>query len=203
MADNYFHIDKDSKEKKEFFQTPDEKKRREKALLNEEKETQEVLDAGQDSTKKAIKAIESQVGEEEKQKKSDADEVLNKLDMSRKFAQTYKRNLAQALSEILTQLDWIRGWTADCIVTNGSPIMIKGKAFETKKGILLVVCAPNGRVMHQGMLVTGEPILDYSGIITMALQVENTMDSERGLLMSNKKPEEGLVDKDGYKLRSK
>lgn len=192
------HIDQTSKTKKLHEDIPDEKKRKEVAVLDAEKQTEEVMAAGQDDLHQAIKEIEKQVQQEQKEEKQKEDDILNKLDMKRKYASSYRDQLAQSLAEMLMNLDWVRGWTADCVVTSGQPISIKGKPFQTQKGILLVVCTPDGRVFHQGMKVTGEPLLDYAGLYTLALQVENTMDKERGLLLSEKTP--GILDKDGKPL---
>lgn len=199
MSDNGVHIDHLTKQRNKIAAQPDPKKRKEAEILHAEKETQEVIEAGQDNLKKAIESIDSQEKDRLKEEKQVQDDILNKLDMHRRFESSYMRELANALAQLLSQLDWVRGWTADCVVTNGSPIKIKGKGFQTQKGILLVVCAPDGRVMHQGMKVTGEPPLDYAGLVTLALQAENTMDSERGLLLDTHKSE-GLVDKDGKPL---
>ena len=201
MADNGVHVDQFTKQKNKIIAQPDPKKRREAEILHAEKETQEVIDAGQDNLKKAIESIDSQEKDRIKEEKRVEDDILNRLDSRRRFESSYMRELANALAQLLTQLDWVRGWTADCVVTNGSPITIKGRGFQTQKGILLVVCAPDGRVMHQGMKVTGEPMLDYAGLVSMALQAENTMDYERGLLLDTHKSE-GLVNKDGRSLKT-
>lgn len=146
---------------------------------------EEILEAGQEDRVEGMKEVERQVKQEIKTGKETTSDALNKLDMKRKYTSSYKRELAHALSTLLINLDWIKGWTADVIVTDGSPITIKSKPFYTKNGILLVVCTPDNRVFHQGMLISQNPPVDYSGIYTLALQVENTMDKERGLLLDH------------------
>ena len=160
----------------------------------------EIMEAGQENQKKGMKEVKRQVDEERKVEQKQKDDLLNKLDMKSRFQSSYKRELAQGLQTLLVNLDWIKGWTADVMITDGSPITIKGKHFYTKNGILVVVCTPDGRVMHQGMLITQNPPIDYAGVYTLALQVENTMDKERGLLLDNTqtKPNSGIILPNGH-----
>lgn len=160
---------------------------------------EEIMAAGQEDKKKAIKAIDQQEKAKLEKEKTARDEVLNKLDMKKRFYASYKSSLAQGLVQILQSLDWIKGWNADVVITDGSPINIKGKPFSTQDGILLVVCTPKGSVFHQGITISKEPALDYSAIYTLALQVENTMDKARGLLLDgdNKPKDDVVLDKYG------
>ena len=152
-----------------------------------------MTQAGQEDRPKGLIAAAQQAKDEIKQKEAQADEVRNRLESKKKFRESYKETLAQSLAELLRVLDWVRGWTADVVVTDGRGISIKGHSFATKDGILLVVATPDGRVMHQGMLVTQEPVLDYAGIYTLALQAENTMDKERGLLLDSPSPDDKMA----------
>lgn len=164
----------------------------------------EILEAGQENEVKGMAEVKRQVDEERRVEQKKKDDILNKLDMKASFESAYKRELAQGLSQLLINLDWIKGWTADVVVTDGSPIQIKGKPFMTKNGILLVVCTPDNRVFHQGMLITHEPPIDYSGIYTLAIQVENTMDKERGLLLDGggqPEPKPSIILPNGQSIR--
>lgn len=163
---------------------------------------EEILAAGQEDAKKGMAEAKRQADEEKAAKNKIAEQVVNELDMKKRFDQGYKEALARGLADLLASLDWIKGWTADVIATNGSPISIKGKPFTTKNGILMIVCTPDGRVFHKGMLMTKEAPLDYAGIYTMAIQMENTMDKERGLLLdgSQNKPEPSLFDQYGQPI---
>lgn len=144
-----------------------------------------ILEAGQDDPHKGAQAVIAEQKAEKKEKdKKDAD-FLTDLESKKKFHESYKQSLASALANLLEGLDWLPGWQAYCMATSGSPITIKGKGFSTKDGVLLIVTAPNDKVFHQGILVTGEPVLDYSALYTMAAQAENQMDQERGLLLDN------------------
>jgi hypothetical protein len=170
-----------------------------------EKTKQEILDAAQDNKKEAIKKIAEQekerIGLEQKKK----DDVMNHLDMVKRQVNSYKATLAQSLAQFLELLDWIPGWKAQVIVTDGSPISIKGKGFRTEDGLLLVIITADGRIFHQGMLVTQDPGMDYICLNKMALSTENTLDKEKGLLLdnlANDKPSEGtIVDKYGNPIQ--
>lgn len=205
MPDSH-HITNDSKFEKTYQDAHGNvpeivKKEREKA----EKETAEVLAAGQEDEKKAVKEVERIETETQKEEQVARDDAMNKLDMKKKFRASYKSELAKTLSEMLTMLDWVKGWTADVVVTNGQPITIYGHAFQSKDGILLVVKTRKGNVMHQGMLVTGEPALDYAGLYNIALQVENTMDKARGLILDGtggNGDASGIVDTHGRDIPS-
>lgn len=176
------------------------KLRRDEVDKEEERQNrEEILAAGQEDVKKGMAEVKRQTDEENKQKEATAERFIEELDSKRQFDESYRGTMARALAQILGTLDWIKGWTADVVATNGSPITIKGQSFTTRKGILLVVCAPNGRVFHKGMLMTKEPALDYAGLYQLALQMENTLDKERGLLLdgSQKPKEPALVDQYG------
>jgi hypothetical protein len=184
MSNQSFHVDKNTKIRKQYKDAHgDEHKLKRDENDKAEKETDEVFRAGQPNLKAAIKEIEKIENEGQKEATKARDEKLNQLDSKKRFHDSYKVELAKNLSEMLSMLDWVRGWTADVVVTNGSGINIKGRPFQTKDGILLVICTPDGRVMHQGMLCTGEPALDYAGLYNIAYQTENQMDKERGLLL--------------------
>lgn len=172
-----------------------------------EKQKDDILKAGQEDPKKAAKHVKAQAEEMRKEQQDEADRVMNELESAKKSFYGYMQTLAKALAETLQMLDWIRGWKADVLVTKGGPIQIYGKAFQSQEGILLVVKTPDGRVMHQGMSVTQEPMLDYAGIYTLALQTENTMDAERGLLLDGKSlnghdgDASGILGADGRPLK--
>ena len=169
-----------------------------------EKNIYDIQEAGQDDRKKAIKAVESQVKEESAKEQKIQDDILNHLDHKKRFIYGYKIELAEALGRLLELLDWIKGWQAQVIVTDGSPITIRGKGFQTKDGLLVVVLPPDGRMFHQGVLITQEPVLDYAALHALAIQVENTLDREKGLLLDNitNEPKSSIVDSHGNPIAS-
>jgi hypothetical protein len=174
-------------------------------IEQENRETQEVMAAGQEDPKKAAIAVAEIEEKTQAEAKVQRDLAMNKLDMFSSNSSSYKAQMAKTLADLLMMLDWPRGWTADVVVTDGRSINIKGHPFSTKEGILLIVCTPGGNVMHQGMLSTGEPALDYAGCYGLALQAENTIDHARGLLLQDtgqNGDEGGIVDSHGRKLGS-
>lgn len=193
MTDEVARVNKDTLEIKK-------KQRLNAVKLDKEEEFKnrfDILEAGQEDHKKGVKAVIQQQKEEKEAKdKKDAD-TLTELQKKVRWHESYKKTLANALSELLQHLDWIKGWTAYCLATDGSTISIKGKPFATKDGVLLLVMTPQGDVFHQGILTTEEPLLDYSALYTMAAQLENQMDRARGLLLSSKKEEGAILDATG------
>jgi len=197
-----FHVDKDTKLKTDPLQRLTKLRREEVGKKEDVIQKEEILAAGQENPTKGAREVERQEKIKIDEKKKKEDDALNALEMKKRFYDSYKRNLAGSLQTLLQELDWIKGWTADVVCTKKGAINIKGRPFATQDGILLIVCTPNGRIWHQGITITQEPALDYAALLTMALQVENTMDDARGLL--NNKPEEpkGIVNQYGRSISS-
>ncbi len=191
------HVDETTKIRTDMQTNPKWKKTEHGRKMVDEEENQkqiaEILEAGGENAAKAAKAITKQEKEKHAVEQKKEEEILNALDMKKRFYESYKSSLASALSELLQELDWIKGWRAEVIVTDGSPISIKGKGFKTKDGVLLVVITPDGRVLHQGITITQQPPLDYAAIVTIAMQVENTIDKERGLLLDGSDKKEDTI----------
>lgn len=149
-----------------------------------ERDTAEVMEAGQENEEKGkqvVAQIESIKHAEDKQKE---EQVLNQLMSSKRLSATYKELLAKSLADYLKMLDFPLGWQSYVVITDGSPIQIKGHPFRTRNGILLIVTTPDGRVFHQGMLTTNDPVLDYAAVMNLAIQTENQFDREIGSLLS-------------------
>lgn len=160
---------------------------REKAEAIEDKvNREEIMLTGQEDRKKgmaAVKMFEDARRAEAKRKEVDQ---LNKLDMKRGKGWGYKQELASSLVKLLNLVDFDDGWVADVVVTDGSPINIYGKPFQSKDGILLVVKTPSGEVMHQGVRCTNDPVLDLAAMQTLAIQTENTVDHYKKLLLGQR-----------------
>ena len=151
---------------------------------------EEVKETGHDNPKRGAKAVKEVETKAIKEREAKKNEYLTKLDSKKRFRNSYDRMLAQTVVDSLQMLDWIHGWRADVVVTDGSPITLKSQTgkvqhHSTKPGILLIVTTPNGRVMHQGIMVCGDPVLDYAAMQTLAIITENQMDKERGLLLDS------------------
>jgi hypothetical protein len=178
-------------------------KLRNEKTLQAEKDTSDVLLAGQEDRKKAIKEIEKIETAAQKEAKVAEDKVLDHLDSKKRFYQSYKEEIARTLADVLGKLDWIRGWTADVVVTDGNGITIKGHHFQSKDGVLLIVYKPDGAVLHQGMLITQEPSLDYAKVYDLAMKTENEMDSARGLLLTHNGDTSAIMGSDGKPVTNK
>lgn len=186
------------------FTSEIKKKQRKNAVkLDREEEFKnryDILEAGQDNAKLGAKAVISQQAEQKKEKDAKDADALTELEKKKRWHESYKKTLANSLAELLQNLDWIKGWQAYCLATDGSPITIKGKHFATRDGVLLLVLTPQGNVYHQGILTTKEPLLDYSALYTIAAQLENQMDQARGVLLQDKQEEGSIVDTNGQQI---
>lgn len=166
--------------KKEKYSRMTSSQMREAQEKEADKETAEVLETGQDNEelgKKVVAEIESE-NEAAKQKKEDDFKTMMQSLKGRPAS--YKDTMASVLVDFLKILDWPHRWTADVVLTDGSPISIKGKGFSTQDGILLIITTPDGRVFHQGVRSSYDPVVDYMAMQTLAVQTENQLDKERG-----------------------
>lgn len=194
-------IDKTTVKKNDPKNKLSEREKKRAEYFEEEQNRKEILAAGDDDVKKGIKAVAEQVQADEKMKQKVEEEELNKLDMKRKFHNSYAAQLAQSLAKLLEILDWITGWRAEVTITDGSPITVQKRSFSTQHGILLLVLTPDGRLFHQGMRISGDPLLDMAAMHRLALYAENTLDTEKGLMFSDREEDtSSIVDKNGIKL---
>jgi len=144
-------------------------------------ENEELWASGQDDKKKGKKAAEDYAKLEEAKRKRAEQEVLNSLESKKRFASSYKENMAIALQELLVNCDWLPGWGAEVVITNGRPITLMGEARATQDGLLLVVQSPT-HMYHQGIRTSNDPVLDYSAMLRLAEMTENQLDLARGSL---------------------
>ena len=176
---------------------------REQAELQESREViEEVLQTGDDDAKKGAEAVRHYEGVREKARRTQEDNLLSDLEeqRNRRFG-SYKTLLAKTLVGYLQMLDWIKGWKAHVLMTDGSPLTIYGKTFETQDGILLVVATRDGRVFHQGILLSCDPVVDYMAIQTLAVATENQIDHEKGLLLDRQpQSDPGILGADGKSI---
>src|SRR3990167_3474842 len=196
---NSYHVDKTTKVKHD----PKSKLSKLRAIEQEKREEhqnrEEILEMGQDNKRKGDKAVSQIEGEVFKKDVKAQQNAVDELDRKKRYADSYKGVLAKALAGFLELMDWPDGWEANVIITDGSPITLYGKGFMTQNGILVAVRTARGYVYHKGMLISGDQVLDYSGVHTLAVQVENTLDDARGSLVSSKakQPLPNIVDKHG------
>lgn len=195
-------VDPDAPAKEDLIHkmSPTEAKKTE--YTREKENQEEILEAGHNSAKRGAREIARQEKLKTEADQRDKEQAVEKLKRkSKTFESSYKRELADYLVKHLNILDWIKGWRAHVLVTDGTPISIYNKQFQTKNGILLIVETAKGNILHQGMLVTGEAPIDMAGALTMCVQMENTLDQAKGLLLDNKPPEsDTILDKDGQPI---
>lgn len=111
----------------------------------------------------------------------------------RKGRFSYLDKLALHCQKKLGEIDFPDGWNFDAIVTRGKRIRIYGKWMDTQEGIVVVVRDPHGRVLYRAVRVAYDPMIDVKNMDILAEQAENTLDSYKGLLLSDKKdPVTGL-----------
>ena len=100
---------------------------------------------------------------------------------------TYHSRLAAYGQAGLETLDWPVGWERYCMATDGREIKIYGKWFKTQVGIQMIVKDAKGNVYTRGVLTTMEPVIDMQNVDTLVIQAENTIDSSKGILLSDNK----------------
>lgn len=121
-----------------------------------------------------------------KEAKDQKDEIANYLDMSHGFS-SYRANLAEWGMWTLMQKDFPPGFEYHCIPTKSGPLNIYGKNFTAKDGILFVLKAPSGKVYAKAVTCSYMPEVDVKAVGLLAVEVENTVDSLKGILLSDKK----------------
>jgi len=170
-------------------------------IRRESENREQIMEAGQDDHKKGVEETIRQIKAEQKISLEKKNERLDILDRKKKTQFGYRRQLASYLVQTLETLEWLPNWDCEVLITDGTPVTIYGKHFQTKSGVLMIVKTPRGHVLHQGMLITGEPVLDLAGCVTLALQCENSLDDARGLLTDSLKADpDTIIDKHGNNI---
>lgn len=115
------------------------------------------------------------------------DDQKTSLEHNKQRRFTYRQKLAEYCVNGLDQIDWPAKWEHTCLPTDGTTIMLGGKSWKTQEGVLVIIGAPSGNVFCRGIRTTQNPEYDLKAIHILIEQAENTLDSERGLLLSDKK----------------
>ena len=118
----------------------------------------------------------------EKKKKDDQKTDLQ----SRKQLFSYEERLAKRCQNGLNKIDFPEGWEYHALPTYGRSIRIYGKWFKSQKGVLVIVKSASGDVHTRGIRTSGDPSLDINAVDTLVVQAENTVDSAKGLLLSDR-----------------
>ena len=161
-------LDKSQQKKRELDESLDYIKQIERAP-NSEAERKIVVDNLKEEEK-----VEQQV------KDATADILQGKHQV------TYHSRLADYGQTGLNELDWPPGWEYYCLATFGRDITIYGKSFATRVGILFIVKDTKANVYTRGVLTTMDPVVDMKNVDTLVVQAENTIDSAKGILLSDR-----------------
>jgi hypothetical protein len=131
------------------------------------------------------KFVEDTIKEEKKQEEKKDDTNKNYLDSKIGAFVSYKERLAMiAFNEIMNQ-SFPADWQYYCVPTDGKPLDVWGKKFGTQDGIVYIIRSPKGEVYIRAVKCAYDPDLDINAIKIMVVQIENTIDSWKGLLLSD------------------
>jgi hypothetical protein len=133
----------------------------------------------------ASKIVVDEIKETEAKEKIVRDQNLNSLDFSKEARFTYRNKLAAYAQAGLELISWPDGWVPEAVATDGTDIRIWGKWFKSQEGILIVVKSPSGSVYVRGIKTTHDPEMDMKAIDILVIQAENTLDSSKGILLSD------------------
>lgn len=131
----------------------------------------------------ASKIVVDEIKEKEIIENIRKDTAKNSLPKDRAF--TYRNRLATYAQAGLESINWPEGWIREAVSTDGTDIRIWGKWFKSQEGVLLVIKSPTGGVFVRGIKTTNDPDMDIKAIDILCVQAENTLDSERGILLSD------------------
>jgi hypothetical protein len=136
------------------------------------------------------------VAKQETQKLKDAKELkaeaTDYVDMA-PGASSYRANLAEWGMWLLMQKEIPTTFEYHCIPTKEGSMNVYGRVFQTHDGILFVLKAPNGKVFAKAMRVCMTPEIDVNAVGLLAVELENTYDSLKGLLLSDQKVQNKII----------
>lgn len=168
----------------------EEKKKKEMAEDLEYLRNVEVPESQGGGRKFVVEKIEEEEGTDQKVK----DAIASSMQSHRT---TYHIRLAAYGQAGLETLDWPKEWDRYCMPTDGSDIRIFGRWFKTQVGIQMIVKDPKGNVYTRGVLTTLDPVIDMQNVDTLVIQAENTIDSYKGLLLSDNRDTKSSLKKTG------
>jgi len=148
------------------------------------REAEETDDYYRQVDKYGSKITVEDIEREESKKAKDKDDKKTDL-QGRKHLFSYERQLAKYCQEGLNKIDFPEGWEYHALPTHGSDIRLYGKYFKTKIGVIVIVRTSDGDVLVRAVLTTQDPQIDMKNMDTMVVQAENTVDSAKGILLSD------------------
>jgi len=161
--------------------------------LEEEKQKKKELEIDTDYLKEVDKPdgwkyVRSYEEENQRKAMQGRGDRLNKLEpLKNKAKVTYLSWLATFCKEKTSQVELPTGWECEVIPTTGQNIRVYGRSMKTREGVAAIMKSPEGNVYIRAILAAFKPEIDLKNMSTLASQVENTSDSARGILLSDKK----------------
>src|SRR4030042_7186992 len=133
------------------------------------------------------RVVEEYEEKKKKERKQEGDKLKNDLETKKRGRFTYLKAIAKYGKEELDKLDFPKGWEYDAVSTSGNRIRIYGRSFKSQFGIVFVLRSPNGNIYVKACRMSLNPTIDMGAIDTMVIQAENTLDSAKGLLLSDRR----------------
>ncbi len=137
--------------------------------------------------------VVADIEKDRKKAKKKADAFLTSLGQKKLYRFTYRSSLAKNLQNKVSEIDFPDGWEYKAIPTDGKrQIRVYGKYFDTKQGVVLILKSPKGEVFIRAVQTCYRPEVDFKSMNILAVQAENTVDSAKGILLSDKKTKSGI-----------
>lgn len=139
--------------------------------------------------------------EEKREEKKKDDAAKNYLESRINQQHGYRDRIASYALQESISMDVTDGWDYYCVPTSGERMNIFGKYFKTQEGVIHILRSKKGNVYIRAVGITYDPDIDVKNVHTMLEQAINTIDSEKGILLSDnkdtaatyKKSESGLI----------
>ena len=160
--------------------------------INKEKQKKREAEQAEDYLKQVesggSKFVVQDIEKDRKTQKTAEEAFLSDLETKKMYKITYRRKLADELLKKTAEIDFPNGWEYHALPTDGkNDLRVYGKWFKTQEGVVLVLKSPRGGVFIRAVRTCYQPEVDFKAMATLAVQAENTVDSEKGILLSDKK----------------
>lgn len=100
---------------------------------------------------------------------------------------TYRTRLAEYWQKEMNKLDFRQGDEGYVVSTNDGSVRIFGRTYKSKQGIIVVLKTKEGNVYVRCIRVSNNPEIDMNAMQNLLNQTENTLDSLKGILLSDRK----------------
>lgn len=179
-------------------------KKKYKSKHDKEKQKKRELEESLDYLKEVEKPggrefVIDKLKADEAEEKQAEDDIKNYLESSSKANFEYRSKLANYAQTKLEELDFPPNWEHYAIPTDGGRVKIFTRWFKSQVGVLMILKDNGGNVYTRGIKVTYKPVYDVSAIRVLVNQAENTIDSAKGILLSEngnsklKKTKSGII----------